>query len=390
MWSYGNEISERAKPRGIEIAKMLVNKIKKLDDSRPTTQAICHFWDNPDQNWEEHSPAAFEVMDIAGYNYKYEKYESDHKLYPNRIMYGSESIAKEAFENWKMVEKHPYIIGDFVWTGMDYIGESGIGYSEYRKDDKEEWMSLPGWPWFNAWCGDIDLIGNKKPQSLYRDVVWHNTELEILVHEPIPAEKIEHISYWGWPKELNHWNWNGKEGDTLSVNVYSSYPKVKLELNGKIIGEKKIDQETGITATFKVPYQKGELKATGIRKDNTTVSKILKTAGKPAKLNLKAERHTLKANRNEIVYIHISVVDSNNNVVPTSTLPIEAEITGVGELIAAGNGSPYIEGSIQDHLFNLYNGRGLVIIRSNGKTGMINLKVKAENNLNRQIQIMVD
>lgn len=265
MWSYGNEIPERARPEGIETAKKLIVKIRSLNSTRPVTQAICRMWDNKDQNWDDHTPAAFEVMDIAGYNYRNDKFESDHKLYPERIICTLESYPKEAFQFWKSVRELPYVIGDFVWTGMDYLGESGIGITKYLK--KEQFIKKPlPWPWYNANCGDIDITGNKKPSGIFRRVLWGESTLDMMVHEPIPNGLTEVISRWGWPREYASWNWKGCEKDTLLVNVYSSYPKVQLFLDDKLIGEQEIDKDKGITATFKVPYKKGKLKACGIER----------------------------------------------------------------------------------------------------------------------------
>ena len=385
LWSYGNEIKERARPRGIEIAEMLVDKIKTLDSSRPTTQAICHFWDNPDQNWEEHTPAAFAVMDVAGYNYRWANYESDHELYPERIMYGSESFAKEAFENWQQVERHSYVIGDFVWTGMDYIGESGIGHSVYKDTDEEEWIGLPGWPWYVAFCGDIDLVGKKKPQSRYRDVVWGESELEVLVHEPVPDDKYEHLTAWGWPKEFCHWNWG--KGDELSVNVYSSHPKVRLELNGEVVGEQELDLEKGITANFKVPYKAGHLKAVAIGKDGVEIAKVLQTFGVATQLNLTPEQQTIEADRSSLMFIEVNAQDKDGNLVSTSAEETSIELEGEGELLAAGSANPLISGSLQDDRFNLFMGRGLIIVRSTGQQGKIVVRASANGMLSTEIKI---
>jgi beta-galactosidase len=202
IWSIGNEINERADSSGIEIARKLKNKIKELDPTRPVTQAICHFWDHKGRGWEDTAPA-FAQMDVHGYNYQWQEYEPDHEKYPDRIIIGTESFPMEAFENWQMVEKHPWVIGDFVWTGWDYLGESGIGHTKFEGSD---WGFLPPWPWFNAYCGDISILGYKKPQMYFRDVVWGNSQLEILVHEPVPAGKKELISKWGWPAEWKSWN----------------------------------------------------------------------------------------------------------------------------------------------------------------------------------------
>jgi beta-galactosidase len=117
------------------------------------------------------------------------------------------------------------------------------------------------WPWFNSWCGDIDITGNKKPQMYYRDVLWNNSKLEMNVHAPVPEGKTEKVSYWGWPDEYPHWNWNGNEDKMLKVSAYTTGTSVKLVLNGREIGRKEVSPATKLTAVFDVPYEPGELKA---------------------------------------------------------------------------------------------------------------------------------
>ncbi|MCK4990830.1 MAG: glycoside hydrolase family 2, partial [Bacteroidales bacterium] len=148
MWSFGNEVQERADPEGIEIGKTLANAIKELDDTRPVTQAVCLFWDNPGKDWD-YSEGAFSMLDIGGYNYQFLNYESDHLKFPERMMYGSETFPQYAWENWELVKRLPYVMGDFVWTGMDYIGESGIGHHDlFDKQDKAQGSFLKPWPWY--------------------------------------------------------------------------------------------------------------------------------------------------------------------------------------------------------------------------------------------------
>ena len=377
MWSYGNEIPERALASGLIIGEKLIRKIKSLDSSRPVTQAICSFWDNEGLSWEDTAPA-FEIMDIGGYNYQWQRYESDHEKYPERLMIGTESVPKEALENWQMVERHPYVIGDFVWTGMDYIGETGIGHSSYNNiGDNSEHFAQP-WPWYISWCGDIDIIGNKKPQMYYRDVVWGNSNLELAVHEPVPAEKHEMVFYWGWPLEYQSWNWTGHEGETFKVNVYSSYPKVKLMLNGENIGEQSIP-DSSITATFEVPYKEGKLTATGIDEEGNEVEqKVLQTTGRASSLQLVAENKSVKADRGNLMYIRVLANDDNELIVPVDSSVITITVDGPAELLAAGNAKPLAQGSMQDNQFSLFEGRGLIILRSTGKKGTIKVTANSD------------
>ena len=181
LWSIGNEISERADSSGLRIARELIGIIKDLDTTRPVTNAICEFWETKGRKWEESAPA-FALLDVCGYNYVYGEYEKDHEQYPERIIAGTESFAMSIYENWKMDTEKSYVIGDFVWTGMDYLGEAGIGQAMTDS-------TTMCWPWINSNCGDIDLIGYKKPQAFYRDVVWDRSKLEMAVEEMAPEGK---------------------------------------------------------------------------------------------------------------------------------------------------------------------------------------------------------
>ena len=374
LWSVGNEIPERADSSGLRITKELCSIIKNLDKTRLVTEAICEFWDKKGRPWEDTAPA-FALLDVGGYNYQWKRYESDHEKFPERMMVGTESVPKEAFENWQMVEKHPFVLGDFVWTAMDYLGESGIGHTLLSKDGKDEFS--PGWPWYNSYCGDIDICGFKKPQSYFRDVVWKISHLEMAVHAPIPSGMKEIVSFWGWPDEQQNWNWAGNEGKKMQVNVYSNYPEVRLELNGKVIGTKPVSVETKLTATFEVPYEAGELKAFGLKDGKEMESKILKTTGKPFRIKLTADRSEIKASRNDLSYLTVEVTDEAGNLVPDAELPVHFTVSGACELAAVENGNPKDMKSFHQPLINSFRGKCLVILRPNGASGEIKLKAES-------------
>ena len=374
FWSIGNEINERVDSSGIEIMKNLSAIVKKIDSTRPVTEAICFFWDHPTYKWES-TITAFSLLDVGGYNYQWREYENDHKIAPSRLMMGTESFPKEAFENWQMVEKHPYVIGDFVWTSMDYLGESGIGHSSVKKDSKDQFSM--DWPWYNAYCGDIDICGFKKPQSYYRDVVWKVSNLEMAVHSPIPSGMKELVSMWGWSDEQQSSNWTGNEGQKLQVNVYSNFPEVRLELNGKVIGTKPVSAETKLTASFEVPYEAGELKAIALKDGKEVETKVLKTTGNPAKIRLTADRSEIKASRNDLSYVTVEVVDETGALIPNANLPIQFKVEGAGELAAVENGNPADMKSFRAPQVTSFNGRCLVILRPNGTSGEIKLKAES-------------
>jgi beta-galactosidase len=374
FWSLGNEIQERAQPSGIEIMKKFKTLIGKLDDTRPFTLAVCEFWDNKGLDWSFTAPA-FEQVDIGGYNYQWEQYESDHEKFPQRIMMGTESVAVQAFQNWQMVEKHPYVIGDFIWTAMDYLGETGIGHTGCEGEKYEQLMP---YPWFNANCGDIDLIGNKKPQSFFRDVVWRRSKIELAVHAPLPEGCKETVSFWGWPDEEQSWTWPEHEGEKFKVNVYSRSELVRLELNGEIIGEKQISDSSLLTATFEVPYKPGELKAIALENGNQVATVSLITAGKPAGIRMKPDKVEIKTGKNDLSFVSVEVIDEKGNVVPDATIPVEFSVSGNGKIIAAGNANPSGVESFQDMMSNTFSGRCLVILQREKSAGYIELTARAQ------------
>ena len=327
------------------------------------------------RDWNGLSDVAFRYLDIGGYNYMPEKYESDHARHPGRVMMATESFPKDFFDYWTQVEKHSYVIGDFVWTGMDYFGESGIGHSTLSGEPDGFNVS---WPWYNAWCGDIDVCGFKKPQSYYRDVVWRRSQIEMAVHSPIPAGEYERVSGWGWPNESRSWNWSGQEGKTLQVSVYSRCDAVRLELNGKVIGEQPVSPATKLTAKFEVPYAPGELCAIGLANGKEVARTGLKTSGAPKKLKLIADRQNIRADRNDLSYVTVEVADASGQRVPNAEIPVRFSVSGAGELAAQVSSNPHDAVSFHAPLRKTFEGRCLAILRPNGDAGKITLKAEAD------------
>jgi beta-galactosidase len=386
IWSIGNEVSERADTSGVRIAKNLVHIVKQMDKTRPVTAAICSFWDHPGMEWNDTEPA-FSQLDIGGYNYQWQQYETDHEKFPNRIMMGTESVAREALENWQEVEKHPWVIGDFVWTGMDYLGETGIGHTFYVNDKD---VFAKEWPWYNAWCGDLDICGFKKPQALFRSVVWGWSPLEIAVHRPLPKGRSEGTSYWGWPDELPSWTWPGKEGEILQVSVSSRCTSVRLELNGRVIGEKSVSEATRLTATFDVPYEPGELKAIGLLDGTDVTDKVIKTAFKPGHLRLTPDRQEIHPDRNDLCYITVEIVDDAGTLMPNVDEPVTFTLSGNGELAATGNAAPNDMKSFRQSTVNFFNGRCMAILRPFARIGFITLKASSPGMKSESVSIRVN
>ena len=424
IWSIGNEIHETFDTSGLRIARNLTGKIRKFDQTRSVTEAFNDFaWMRGQKSRWDSIPEHMGLLDVVGYNYAYKRYEEDHIKYPNRIMVGTETDPPLALENYEMVKKHPYVIGYFVWTATDNIGEAGVGMPQLidiATDNKTSQSNenplgpgasgqkgtspgnLPGpqaggkganaggppaggffrrdpWPVFNNFQGDIDLIGNRKVPSYYQFVVWGKSKVEMFVHRPIPEGKKEVTSPWGFPDELKSWNWPGREGEKFQVHVYSRSQQVKLELNGKIIGEQTVDQGKSITATFEVQYEKGTLIAHCYDDGKETASQTLMTTGKPYAIRLIADRTIIRADRNDLSYVRAEIIDSEGKIVPDADdILVNFEITGNGKVAGVGSGNPGDMSSFQQPRKKAYQGICLAIIRPETTPGKISVKATAE------------
>ena len=315
-WSIGNEVMERKDIRVVHTAKLLKAAILECDPTRPVTEALCS-WDS---DWEIYDPH-FDVLDIGGYNYMIFKHASDHERNPERVMWQTESYPRDAFRSWATVADNPYIIGDIVWTGLDYLGESGIGRNYYEGERPGEHYVSGGQPeWHGAYCGDVDITGWRKPISHYRQILWENSSLSTLhsslstLNSPLPLEgesegasslsnpnsslstlnsslpplgesegasslstlhsslflavrepdgyhgKIHTTAWSVWPT-WESWTWPGWEGKNIDVEVYTKEPEVTLYLNDQEVGRKAVNRSTEYKAVFTIPYQPGTLRA---------------------------------------------------------------------------------------------------------------------------------
>ena len=375
LWSIGNEINERAVPQGVEIGKALAALAHKLDPTRKVTAAICHAWDHPGKTWADMQPA-FTYLDVGGYNYQWPEYEKDHAAYPDRIMAGTESFPNQSFENWRAVEANSYVLGDFVWTAIDYLGESGIGHAGIANGQAHDVFSPP-YPWFNSYCGDIDLIGNKKPQSYFRDVVWRLSKVEMAVQRPLPSGYTEHISRWGWSDELRSWTWPGFEAAPMLVRVYTRGDKVKLLLNDKEIATKDLNEKDALKVEFTVPYAPGELKAIAYEGGNEIGSISFTTTGKPHKLVITPDRPKLRASRDDLSYVVVKVVDEQGRAIPDTVVPVTFTLTGAGEIAAVGSANPKDVASFRQPQHRTFHGKCVVSVRPTGIPGSVQIRAES-------------
>ena len=374
-WSIGNEVMERKDIRVITTARKLKQAILEMDNTRPVTEALCS-WDS---DWEIYDPHA-EVLDVVGYNYMIHKHASDHQRDPKRVMWQTESYPRDAFKNWKLVNDYPYIVGDIVWTGLDYLGESGIGRYYYDGETKGEHYVEGGIPdWHGAYCGDVDITGWRKPISIYRQMLWKEaysgefpSVLHIAVKEPDGYHgKIRQTAWSVWPT-WDSWNWPGWEGKPIEVEVYTKAKEVKLYLNDKLIGTKAVSRDTEYKAVFTVPYEPGALRAEASGRGT-----MLCTAGKPARLRLTPDRSVITADGQDLSFITVEVVDKNGMVCPDAAIPCEAIVKGQGQFLAFASADLKDREPYTSPRVTTWKGRALLVVRSTEKKGNAQISIKS-------------
>lgn len=303
---------------------------------------------------------AMGYVDIVGYNYGDSRYMLDKNEYPERILCGSETFSNDLAENWKLVSENPQIIGDFNWTGWDYIGETGLGMVEYPSDN-----NLESW-WRLAFCGDYDLIGNRRAQSYYRETVWGLAPHPwILVQNPGHFEKRAEQTTWSFFDGLPVWDYPECEGMNTKIQVYSDADEVELVINHKSFGKKPAGKEVGFITEYTVPYESGIVAVTAYRDHIECGSWQLESGVGNTQLYL--VREPSYGPYEEIQYYKIQNMYENGVLDTHTEKLIQIEIRN-GELLGFGNSDPKSCEKYDLDRCTLYNGQALAIIRGNPLT----------------------
>ncbi len=417
IWSTGNEITERAGLNdGYVWAARLAETVRKLDPSRPVSNGICSFWNGLDdfiqheqlrkwaeqrkngglQNadiggkrdllWEQYTEAFANGLDVVGYNYLEGKYEQDHRLFPERVILGSENYPKEIGMHWPMIEKTPWVIGDFTWTAWDYIGEAGIGKATFYEPGDPRignpWGTPSPYPWRTANDADFDVTGGIRPQGVYRRIVWGSRETGLFSYDPAVIGKVETLSNWGFPGVWPRWNWRGQEGKPVDIAVFSSAEEVELLVNGVSVGRKKAGEalihDMPLTFLFRAEYQPGTVEAVSYTAGKEVSRTVLATAGKRVSIRLTAETESMKADGESLCYVNAELIDENGNVVPDADRLLKAEVNGAAALLGFGSGNPITDENYSKGQFTSYQGKALAVLRAGYEAGEAKLAVSAE------------
>ena len=307
-------------------------------------------------------------------------------MFPERVILGSENYPKEIGIHWPMIEKTPWVIGDFTWTAWDYIGEAGIGRAFfYEPGDpliNSPWGAGSPFPWRAANDADFDLTGVIRPQGIYRRIVWGSKETAVFSYDPAVIGKIETLSNWGFPGVWQRWNWPGQEGKPVDMAVFSSAEEVELKVNGVSLGRKKAGEALihGIPLTFlfRAEYRPGTVEAISYTGGKEVSRTVLSTAGEPAGIRLSAETEALKADGESLCYVNVEILDKEGNVVPDADVLLKAECAGAADLLGFGTGNPITAENFTKGQFTSYQGRALAVLRAGREAGEVLLTVSAE------------
>lgn len=409
IWSTGNEIPERGGlNNGYTRATQLAEAIRELDPTRPVSNGICSFWSGLDdamargqdqsQNakdenhsdlWERCTEPFTNGLDIVGYNYMEDLYERDHELFPERVILGSENFPKEIGFRWPMVERLPYVIGDFTWTAWDYIGEAGIGKAvSVEKDDplveKGPAALMPQeaspYPWRLANDADFDITGRMRPQGAYRSVVWGSAKTYLFSRHPEDYGKTEITSMWGFPAVARNWNYSGYENKPVEVLVFSGAEEVELIVNGETVERKTVEKDGKLpnSVRFTLDFVPGILEAVSYC-DNREISRDqLETSGKPAKLSVIPEKTVMRADGHDLIYVNVDVLDEKGRLVTDAAVELTVFVKGSAYLAGFGTGNPVTEENYTDNKTTSFGGHATAVIRSGYEAGKTVLTVSAE------------
>ena len=415
LYSTGNEVSETAQKRGIALTKEMTDFLHELDDSRPVTCGVNIFFnflssigfgvysdekakkeaeraEKAKQRGEKAAKKkavgsqffnnlagllgdefmkrgatlhgcdvktrdAFANMDIAGYNYGIYRYKHDLKKYPLRLILGSETFCNDAYKFRELAKQEPRLVGDFVWAGMDYLGEVMVGSWEYA-DYAETFDGGPGW--VSAGSGRIDLTGKPLGEALYTRVALEADNGPYIAVCPVNHTGDRHSpSAWKMTNAMPSWSWTGCEERKANVEVYARAARVELVLNGHTVGSKTLKNDC--LARFSIPYESGTLEAVSYDAADHEIGRCkLQSAGGTTRLTLDAEEPTVKPGH--LCYVRLRYTDENSITKPLARGNIQVQVRG-GTLVGLGSACPFNKHSYLDSETDTYYGEALAIVR---------------------------
>jgi beta-galactosidase len=430
MYSIGNEIAESGSERGIAATREISDFLHALDPDRPTTFALNFLLNvmassgrspfntsEHDAEKAEKRPSAvtstvanvlanriggmmqtisklpkadkvsrdtFRGVDVAGYNYAHGRYRGDARRYPDRVVLGTESMPGDIPKIWPLVESLPNLIGDFAWTGWDYLGETGIGSWAYGAETAS--ISKP-FPELVAGCGLIDITGRPDAALLLSRATWGLLDAPQIAVRPLDraGEKTRRMA-WRSTDAVQSWAWAGCEGRTAEVEVYSSDDEVELVLNGRSLGRKAAGRREGFVTRFRVPYAPGELIAIGYRTGVESGRSALRSAG-PVAVTVRAESRDMAADGQDLAFVWIELADEHGVVEMLDDDRVTVEVSGAGRLAALASAVTVTAESFVDDEHTTWRGRALAVVRSSGEAGEVQVTVTSDRHGSTELTI---
>ena len=433
LYSIGNEIPDTGDPTGADLGRRLAERVRALDDTRYVTNGVNPIIsvgiqtiiamaspadgdasdDDASDAGEENAgintvmqrlraalPALmqseevaekldepYSYLDVAGYNYSDARYELDGTRMPNRVIVGTETHNTNIAQNWPKVLDLPHVIGDFTWTGWDYLGEVGIGRVEYGEDSG---LFMGDYPWLAAGCADIDITGRRRPLSFLREIVFGlRPEPFVSVQDPARHGLTpSHLGLSGepWLEGLASWSWPGFEGRPVTVDVLSDADEVELFVNGSSVGRQPAGQPHRFRASFDTTFEPGEIVAVAYR-DGTEVARTALQSGTGlARLDVRADRTEIRADDTDLAFIDITLVDEDGRLHHTEDRAVSVEVEGPGTLQGLGSANPRTEETFGEPTHDTFNGRALAVVRPTAP-GTITVTVATDGLASQQVTI---
>jgi hypothetical protein len=372
IWSIGNEVDYSNDPyadptlaeyspdrpdasRMVDIARRFSTIVKSIDPSRPVTMAIANIATS-------NKVGLPGVLDIAGYNYTEGSYQNDHTQYPARILYGSEN--SHNYSAWLAVKNNDFISAQFLWTGVDYMGEAGK------------------FPLHASTSGLLDLTSFEKPMYYWRQAMWSGKPMLYLAARRMKASDNTSIDPMSDVRGFSHSpdhneQWNYHDGDSVLVMAFTNCHEAELFINGKSFGKKQSDSVHSCLWWY-VPYVPGEVRAAAKGPDNTTLTAVLKTVFEPVTILLKPDATTLKADNHDIAIVEVQLLDKKNSRAVLADNLITFDVSGEGKIIGVDNGDASSLDNYKLSQRKAYAGRCIVIVQTTGKSGTIRLTAKSQ------------
>ena len=317
-----------------------------------------------------------DIFDIPGYNYASSRYKIDAKNHPEQATTGSETLPQTLYDNWQLVKSISTMTGDFMWTGYDYLGESGIGTIQY-KDKKTKQPADPGLI-ISGGAGIIDICGKKRPEVGWSKIIWGLQKTPTIGVDPYTrADYFQSLSMWRITDAVESWSWEGCEGKKASVTVYSDAAKVELFVNGKSAGKKKTKKD--IAKFKKIPYEAGKIEAVNYDSSGkeTCRTSLISATGKTL-IKLTPEATSLCANGQDLCFLNIDLIGENGITKSSVDQNLKIEISGPATLQGYGSARPNIEKSFCSDTFKTFYGKSLAVIRAGYEPGTVTVKVSGK------------